>query len=63
MGSRTGWCRRGWLDGAELQMAYAATDIFVTPRSASDTFGLVNLEAMQHAKPVVATVFGGSKEV
>ncbi|MEZ6004622.1 MAG: glycosyltransferase family 4 protein [Planctomycetota bacterium] len=53
----------GWLDGAELQRAYAATDIFVTPSICFDTFGLVNLEAMQHAKPVVATVFGGSKEV
>lgn len=53
----------GWLDGAELQAAYAATDVFVTPSICFDTFGLVNLEAMEHAKPVVATVFGGSPEV
>ncbi|MBL4771084.1 MAG: glycosyltransferase family 4 protein [Planctomycetes bacterium] len=53
----------GWLDGDELQWAYAAADIFVTPSLCFDTFGLVNLEAMQHAKPVVATTFGGSKEV
>jgi glycosyltransferase involved in cell wall biosynthesis len=53
----------GWLDGAELQLAYAAADVFVTPSLCFDTFGLVNLEAMQHAKPVVATTFGGSKEV
>lgn len=53
----------GWLDGAELQAAYAATDVFVTPSICFDTFGLVNLEAMEHAKPVVATVFGGSREV
>lgn len=53
----------GWLDGAELQCAYAATDVFVTPSICLDTFGLVNLEAMEHAKPVVATVFGGSPEV
>ncbi|MDF1836553.1 MAG: glycosyltransferase family 4 protein [Planctomycetota bacterium] len=53
----------GWLDGDELQWAYAATDVFVTPSLCFDTFGLVNLEAMQHAKPVVATSFGGSKEV
>jgi len=53
----------GWLDGAELQAAYAATDVFVTPSICFDTFGMVNLEAMEHAKPVVATVFGGSPEV
>jgi glycosyltransferase involved in cell wall biosynthesis len=53
----------GWLDGEELQCAYAATDVFVTPSICFDTFGLVNLEAMEHAKPVVATVFGGSPEV
>jgi glycosyltransferase involved in cell wall biosynthesis len=53
----------GWLDGAELQAAYAATDVFVTPSICFDTFGMVNLEAMEHGKPVVATAFGGSPEV
>ena len=53
----------GWLDGEELQAAYAATDVFVTPSICFDTFGLVNLEAMEHSKPVVATEFGGSQEV
>jgi len=53
----------GWLDGEELARAYAATDVFVTPSICFDTFGLVNLEAMEHSKPVVATVFGGSPEV
>jgi glycosyltransferase involved in cell wall biosynthesis len=53
----------GWLDGPELQCAYAATDVFVTPSICFDTFGLVNLEAMEHGKPVVATAFGGSREV
>jgi glycosyltransferase involved in cell wall biosynthesis len=53
----------GWLDGDELQSAYAATDVFVTPSICFDTFGMVNLEAMEHKKPVVATVFGGSPEV
>lgn len=53
----------GWLGGEELAAAYAATDVFVTPSICFDTFGLVNLEAMEHAKPVVATSFGGSPEV
>lgn len=53
----------GWLDGDELAAAYAATDVFVTPSICFDTFGLVNLEAMEHGKPVVATAFGGSPEV
>ncbi len=53
----------GWLDGDELQQAYAAVDVFVTPSICFDTFGLVNLEAMEHGKPVVATTFGGSREV
>ena len=35
----------------------------VQPSICFDTFGLVNLEAMEHEKPVVATVFGGSPEV
>ncbi len=53
----------GWLEGDELQQAYAATDVFVTPSICFDTFGMVNLEAMEHGKPVVATEFGGSPEV
>jgi glycosyltransferase involved in cell wall biosynthesis len=53
----------GWLEGSDLQAAYAATDVFVTPSICLDTFGLVNLEAMEHKKPVVATIFGGSPEV
>jgi glycosyltransferase involved in cell wall biosynthesis len=53
----------GWLEGDELQAAIAAVDVFVTPSICFDTFGMVNLEAMEHSKPVVATVFGGSPEV
>jgi len=53
----------GWLDGEELACAYSAVDVFVTPSICFDTFGLVNLEAMEHSRPVVATCFGGSPEV
>ncbi len=52
-----------WLNGAELQAAYASLDLLVTPSICFDTFGLVNLEAMEHGVPVVATEFGGSPEV
>jgi glycosyltransferase involved in cell wall biosynthesis len=53
----------GWLSGDDLQCGYAASDVFATPSICFDTFGLVNLEAMEHGKPVVATCFGGSPEV
>lgn len=53
----------GWLSGEDLQCAYAAADIFVTPSICFDTFGLVNLEAMRYAKPVVASCYGGLPEV
>ena len=35
----------------------------MTPSICFDTFGMVNLEAMEHSRPVVATCFGGSPEV
>lgn len=52
-----------YLSGRDLPTAYAAADVFVTPSICFDTFGLVNLEAMEQSRPVVATVFGGSPEV
>jgi glycosyltransferase involved in cell wall biosynthesis len=53
----------GWLGPDELPLAYAAADVFVTPSLCFDTFGIVNLEAMEQGRPVVATTFGGSREV
>ncbi|MBI3818222.1 MAG: glycosyltransferase family 4 protein [Planctomycetes bacterium] len=52
-----------WLDGEDLRNAYAASDVFITPSVCLDTFGLVNVEAMNYRKPVVGTVFGGTGEV
>ncbi|MFT7076502.1 MAG: glycosyltransferase involved in cell wall biosynthesis [Planctomycetota bacterium] len=52
-----------WLGPDELPLAYGVTDVFVTPSLCFDTFGLVNLEAMEQSRPIVATTFGGSREV
>ena len=43
----------GALHGAELASAYAAADVFVFP-SRTDTFGLVNIEALACGVPVAA---------
>jgi len=52
-----------WLGGDELRSAYGAADVVATPSICLDTFGLVNLEAMNFRKPVVGTAFGGTPEV
>ena len=57
IGSRIAF--RGRLDDDELKECYRACDVFVLP-SAQEGFGLVFLEAMAYAKPVVAADFGGS---
>ena len=53
----------GWLDGDELHCAMAATDVMLTPSTCFETFGMMNLEAMEFRRPVVATSFGGCPEV
>ena len=53
----------GWLDGEELHAAIASTDVMLTPSICFETFGLMNLEAMEFSRPVVATSFGGCPEV
>jgi len=53
----------GWLDGGDLHCAMAATDVMLTPSTCFETFGLMNLEAMEFRRPVVATSFGGCPEV
>jgi glycosyltransferase involved in cell wall biosynthesis len=52
----------GWLDGDELASAYAALDVLVSPSICFETFGMVNLEAMEMSRPVVVTSFGGCRE-
>ncbi|MCX6796430.1 MAG: glycosyltransferase family 4 protein [Candidatus Falkowbacteria bacterium] len=53
----------GLLTGTELICAYKSCDLVVFPSICFDTFGMINLEAMAARKPVIATCFGGSKEV
>jgi glycosyltransferase involved in cell wall biosynthesis len=53
----------GWLEGEDLACALATIDVMLTPSICFETFGMMNLEAMEYRKPVVATSFGGCPEV
>jgi glycosyltransferase involved in cell wall biosynthesis len=48
--------------GAELASCYSAADVFVFP-SRTDTFGLVNIEAMACGAPVAAYPVQGPAEI
>jgi glycosyltransferase involved in cell wall biosynthesis/GT2 family glycosyltransferase len=52
----------GVVDDAELCDAYRNCDVFVAP-SRFESFGLIFLEAMRFAKPVVALDSGGAREI
>jgi len=52
----------GYLQGEELQSAYASADLFVFP-SATDTFGNVVLEAQASGLPVIVSDAGGPREL
>ncbi len=52
----------GYVEESELSQLYADCDVFVAP-SLSESFGLIYLEAMARAKPVVAFHTGGVPEV
>lgn len=48
----------------EKELIFAQADIFAFPTFyCNETFGLVNLEAMQHALPIVSTFEGGIPDV
>jgi glycosyltransferase involved in cell wall biosynthesis len=53
----------GWLNGLDLELAFAAADVCTTPSVYPDPFNLMNLRAMAHAKPVVGTCYGGTPEI
>lgn len=46
-----------------MKLFYGLSDLVVTPSLCLETFGMVNLEAMACARPVVTTCFGGCREV
>jgi glycosyltransferase involved in cell wall biosynthesis len=54
-------CFPGVLHGADLEEAYASSDLFVFP-SETDTFGRVVLEAQASGLPVVVSGAGGPKD-
>ncbi len=49
----------GWVENAALTRYYALSDILAVPSRWPEPFGMVGLEAMRHAKPVVAFDVGG----
>lgn len=52
----------GWADHAEMPLWMNACDLFAFP-SISESFGVVQVEAMACGRPVVATCNGGSEEI
>jgi glycosyltransferase involved in cell wall biosynthesis len=47
----------------KMKYYYSICDVVVVPSICFDSFPTVNLEAMACHKPVVATIFGGSREL
>ena len=52
----------GHVDASALCQLYAGCDLFVAP-SLTESFGLIYLEAMAHAKPIVAFHTGAVPEI
>ena len=52
-----------WLDHEHIKLAYYVSDLIIVPSICFDSFPTVNLEAMVCKRPVIASCFGGSKEL
>jgi glycosyltransferase involved in cell wall biosynthesis len=63
-GARASWVRfHGRLSETDLDMAYAAADVFVLPTVALEGFGLIILEALARGLQVIGTDVGAIPEV
>lgn len=63
-GLSTAWLKTlGWRNPSEMNALYAASDVCVVPSLWEEPFGLVAVEAMASARPVVASAAGGLKEI
>jgi glycosyltransferase involved in cell wall biosynthesis len=52
----------GFVENSRLPLYYAASDIVVVP-SEYEPFGIINIEAMAMAKPVIASAVGGIGDI
>jgi glycosyltransferase involved in cell wall biosynthesis len=63
-GVQTPWLHcAGWRDHAGAMALYAEADIVAVPSIWHEPFGLVAVEAMAHARPVVASDCGGLADI
>lgn len=53
----------GWSGEEVLKKYYSIADVVVVPSVCFDSFPTVNLQALASKKPVIATCFGGSREL
>lgn len=50
---------RGWIPNNALKAVYSSARVVVVPSRWPEPFGMIGLEAMQHARPIVAFAVGG----